>query len=586
MKSRRNSRKLAVKNPGMRLSSLLWSGLLVLTGILVLPPFLLLAIGSFWGAPPGDPGSLSLQTYIEAYSSPETYRVLWNSVYIATCKTFLALIWGVSMAWLVTRTDMPFRGLIEVLIPVPFFIPGLFSIFGWIHLANPYNGLINQFLQFIFGFEKPLLNIYSYGGIIFIMTLGSASFIYLLTVGAFRGLDPALEESARTCGAGLLTTFFRITLPMIAPALLGAFVLSFIRGLEAFEAPVLLGSPVKIYVFTNEIHRAVTFRDPPQYGLAAALGVTLIVITLLLVFAQWRILGERQFFTITGRGYNPHPFKLHHWRWPAFAFCSLNFLLDGALPIAMLVANSVSSIPGVYRWELITFRHYRTAFMDEVVIRSLYNTTLLALLGAFIGILLSVLIAYAATRTKFWGRRMLDLLSWLPWTLPGIVLGVGMLWAVLMLPGYSVLYGTLWILLISFLIKGLPLGVRAVTGSLVQIHHELEECARIHGASWGQNCRYVLLPLIRPGILAAGVFFAYAVLRDLSTAVLLYGYGSEVLTVAMLRYWAEGRVQVVSVLALTTLLLLVILSALQRLVVRKSPGAAWDSPPGNKPAAA
>ena len=571
----------------MRVSNVLWSALLLICAVLVLPPFLLIALGSFWGAPPGEPGALSLRTYIEAYSSPYTYSVLWNSLYIAFMKTCLAMIWGVTMAWFVTRTDMPFRGLMEVLIPVPFFIPGLFSIFGWIHLANPQNGLMNQVLQTLFGLEQPTFNIYSYGGIIFIMALGSTSFVYLLTVGAFRGLDPALEESARTCGAGLVSTFFRITLPMIAPALLGAFILSFIRGLEAFEAPVLLGSPVRIYVFTNEIYRAVTFHDPPQYDLAAALGVTIIAITFLMVFAQWSILGERQFFTITGRGYHPHPFKLRAWRWPAFLFCSLNFLLDGAFPIAVLVANSLSSIPGVYRWELLTLQNYGTAFSDKIVIRALYNTTLLAALAALLGILLSGLIAYVNTRTRFWGRRFIDLLSWLPWTMPGIVLGVGMLWAVLMFPLYSSLYGTLWILLVAFMIKGLPLGVRAMTGSLVQIHRELEESARIHGASWSQNCWHIVLPLVRPGVLAAGIFFAYTVVRDLSTAALLYGYGSEVLTVAMLRYWSEGRQQVVSVLALTMLVLLVALSALQRLFTGRKRAAPLLEPEAVlKPAAA
>ncbi|MBI4523682.1 MAG: iron ABC transporter permease [Deltaproteobacteria bacterium] len=550
----------------MRVSNLLWSALLFVTAALVLPPFLFLVAGSLSGAAPGEPGTLSLKTYLEAYASSRTYRVLWNSFLIAFAKTCVAMIWGVTVAWLVTRTDLPFRRLLEVLIPIPFFIPGLFSVLGWIHLANPNNGLINQFAQALLGLETAPFNIYSYSGIIFIMTLGSTSFIYLLTVGAFRGLDPALEESARTCGAGMLLTFFRVSLPLITPALLGAFILSFIRGLEAFEAPLLLGSPVNIYVFTNEIHRAITFRDPPQFGLAAALGVTIIVITFVLVFAQWRILGDRQFVTITGRGYSPHPFKLRGWRWPAFFFCLLNFLLDGIFPIAMLVASSLSSIPGIYGWELITLKHYMTAFSDRIVLRALYNTTLLAILAALVGIVLSAFIAYVTTRTRFWGRRLIEILSWLPWTMPGIVLGVGMLWTVLITPGYSALYGTLWVLLVAFVIKGLPLGVQALTGSLVQVHRELEESARTHGASWGQSCRYILFPLIRPGISAAGIFFAYTVVRDLSSAVLLYGYGSEVLTVAILRYWTEGRQPVVSVLALTTLVLLVLLSALDRVL--------------------
>ncbi|MBI2989070.1 MAG: iron ABC transporter permease [Deltaproteobacteria bacterium] len=563
----------------IRLRTVASTGLLVLVVLLVLPPFLMLLVGSFWGGAPGAPGQISLRSYIQAYTSPHTYQVLLNSILISFSKTCLAVVWGVVLAWLVTRTDVPFRRTMEVLIPVPFFIPALFTTFAWILLANPHNGLVNQVLTRVFGPEFSPFNIYSYGGIIFVMALGSTSFVYILTFGAFRGLDPALEEAARACGAGWDKTFVRITLPLVAPALLGASILSFIRGIEAFEGPVLLGTPVGIYVFTNEIYRAITFYDPPQYGVATALGMTVILITFILVFIQWCILGERQYFTITGKGYNPHTIRLRGWRWPAFCVFALYFLLAVVFPVGQLVASSFQRTVGVYGLELMTLDNYRRAFSEEIVLRALQNTLILAIAASSLGVLLSALIAYVTTRTQFWGRRLMELISWLPWTMPGIVLAVGMLWAYLSIPGLSVFYGTLGILLIAFVMKGLPLGVRALSGTIVQVDRELEDCARVHGATWMQTFWSIMLYLIRPGMVAGGMLFAYITVRDLSTPVLLYGYGTEVLSIAMLQFWAESKPQIVSVLAVVMLLLLMILSGAQRwLLIKGEPLEESEAP--------
>lgn len=557
----------------IRLRTVLATGLLVLVICLVLPPFLMLFLGSMWEAPPGGPGKLSLRSYIDAYSSPITYRVIANSFFISFSKTLLATIWGVVLAWIVTRTDVPLRRTMEILIPVQFFIPAIFNAIAYLFLLNPNTGFINQSLMTVFGLGSVPLNLYSYGGLIFVMTIGSTAFVFVLTYGAFRGLDPALEESARTCGATMAQTFIRVTLPLVAPAILGAFVLSFISGIEAFEAPVLIGTPAGIYVFTNEIYRAISFFDPPRYGVATALGITVVLLTFFLVYLQWRILGQRQYFTITGKGYNPHSIRLRAWRWPAFFVGALYVFIAVILPVGQLLFSSFQSTLGVFSLDTFTLNNYREAFASEIILRALRNTLFLAMAAATLGVFLSSLIAYVTTRTQFAGKRWLDLISWLPWTLPGIVLAIGMLWAYLTIPGLHIFYGTIWILLIAFIIKGLPLGVRALSGTMVQVHQELEDCARVHGASWLRTFWSIVLRLIRPGMLAGGIFFAYIAVRDLSTPILLYGYGSEVLSIVMLEAWSGGKPQVVSVLAIVMLLLLTVLSAIQRwlLIQRQQP---------------
>jgi iron(III) transport system permease protein len=551
----------------IRLRTVLATGLLILVAFLVLPPFLMLFVGSIWGAPPGMPGELSLSAYIDAFSSPYTYKVIANSFFISFVKTLLAMVWGVLLAWLVTRTDVPLRRTMEVLIPVQFFIPAIFNAFAYIMLLNPHSGLINQLFMGTFGLESAPFNIYSYTGMIFVMTIGSTAFIFLLTYGAFRALDPSLEDSARTSGAGAMETLARITLPLLAPAILGAFILSFIQGIEAFEVPVLIGTPAGIYVFTNEIYRAITFFEPARYGVATALGILIVLLTFIMVYIQWRIQGERQYSTITGKGYTPRLVRLRRWRWPAFCVGAFYILLAVMLPIGQLLLSSLQSNVGVLSLGSFTLVNYYQAFQDEIVLRALYNTILLAVLSALCGVTLSVLIAYVTIRLRFWGNRWLELLSWLPWTLPGIVLATGMLWAYLTLPGLWILYGSLWILLVAYIIKGLPLGVRALSGTMIQVHQELEDCARVHGASWLRTLWSIVLRLIRPGIMAGGIFFVYIAIRDLSTPILLYGFGTEVLSIVLLQFWAEKQPQVVSVLAIIMLAVLTAFSAIQRLLL-------------------
>jgi iron(III) transport system permease protein len=544
----------------------------------------MLFVGSIWGAPPGMPGQLSLNAYRDAFSSPYTYKVIANSFFISFTKTALATIWGVLLAWLVTRTDIPLRRTMEVLIPVQFFIPAIFNALAYLMLLNPHSGLVNQLLIRIFGFSSPPFDIYSYTGIIFVMAIGSTAFIFLLTYGAFRALDPSLEESARTCGAGTIKTLTRITFPLVAPAILGAFILSFIQGMEAFEVPVLIGTPAGIYVFTNEIYRAITFFEPARYGVATALGIAIVILTFAMVYIQWRIQGERQYSTITGKGYNPRLVRLRHWRWPAFLFGALYIFLAVVLPIGQLLLSSLQSNVGVLTLDSLTLRNYYHAFQDDIVWRALYNTLLLAVLSAIGGVSLSVLVGYVISRMNFWGKRWLELLSWLPWTLPGIVLATGMLWAYLTLPGLWIFYGSLWILLIAYIIKGLPLGVRALSGTIVQVHQELEDCARVHGASWLRTLWSIVLRLIRPGIMAGGIFFVYIAIRDLSTPILLYGYGTEVLSIVLLQFWAEKRPQVVSVLAILMLAVLTAFSAIQRfLLVEKERPETIDAEIPGKP---
>src|SRR5438270_13166358 len=248
----------------------------LVVGFIVLFPLVMLVFGSFWSARPGVPGTLTLNNYIEAYTDPETFKVLLTTVLLIGAKTLLAVTFASTLAWIVTRTDTPFRGTLEILLTLPFFIPGLLEAIGWIMLLSPNTGTINVWLKSLFGLQDAPLNIYSLGGMIWVMSLGSTSFIFLLLVNALRNMDASLEESARASGAGPVRTALTVTLPLVAPVILGAGMLSFIRAMDSFEVPVLLGLPAKVFVFSNRIYAAVQYDYPVNYGLATALGVSFI----------------------------------------------------------------------------------------------------------------------------------------------------------------------------------------------------------------------------------------------------------------------------------------------------------------------
>lgn len=528
--------------------------LLLLVGVLVLYPTYMLFYGSLWSARPGFPGHFTVQHYVATATSPETYRVLWTSLLVVAGKTLVATAIAVYLAWLVTRTDVPYRTLIEVVAPLPFFVPGLLTAIGWAMLANPTNGTLNQVVAGALGLEAGPFNVYSYGGIIFVMALHSAAFVYLLIVAAFRNLDASLEESARMSGAGGRTVFRAVTLPLVLPALSGAVILTFIAGLEAFETPVVLGTPARIFLFTNEIHYAMTVSVPANIGRAMTLGVWLVALTLLLVVLQWRLLGRRSYTSVTGKGYRPQVIELRAWRWPAFALFVLYALVAVALPIGQIFATSFFRVFGLLDWSMFTLDNYRQVLTDPLLGRALRNTLFLAVVGGAILVVLSGLIAYVVVRTRFAGRRLLELLSWLPWTLPGIVLSLAMLWAYIRVPG---LYGTVLILLVAYVTHGIPLGTRALSGTLAQVSMDLEESARMSGASWWTTFTHILLALLRPGIVAAWLLLAALFIRTLSIPVMLMSPGNEVLSVLTLNYWDQGQGQKVAVVAMLMLLLLV-----------------------------
>ena len=538
-----------------RVSALIALG--VVLAFLSVYPLSMLLYGSLHSTPPGMAGTFNLDGYRDVLTR-ESLITLFNTIGISLAKTIPSLVLAVLLAWILARTDTPFRSTLEVLVTLPFFVPPILTAMAWGMLGNPQVGLLNQLYQWVTGSASSPINVYSYGGVVWHMMQYAVPFLFLLIVDAFRAMDPSLEEAARMCGASRWRTFRTVTLQLMLPALTSAAILSFIRGIENFESPLFFGTPAGIHVITTEIYDSINQRSPPQYQYATAASFVIMALLFLIVLLQWRLLRGRSFTTVSGKGYSPAVIKLGKWRWVTFAFCILFFVITVVLPIGQLLIGSFFKFFGFYEWDMLTLDHYREVFASSEFWRGFGNTMLLGLIGASLTMVLGGAVAYISVRTKWRGRSLIDAMAWLPWMMPGIVLGVGFLWGFALLPLAIPIYGTIWALLLAYISLGTPLSVRVMSSAYAQLSYDLEECSRVHGASWLQTMWRIMIALAWPSFAIGWVLVFFGIMRELSASVLLYSVGSEVLSVVLLKLWVNGNAEQVSVIGLMMMLLVIL----------------------------
>jgi iron(III) transport system permease protein len=542
--------------------------LILLLAFLSLYPLSMLLYGSLHTTPPGIPGTFDLSGYRQVFTWP-TAVVFANTVGISLIKTVIALALAVLFGWIIARTNTPARGALEVLITLPFFVPPILTAMAWGMLGNPQVGVVNLVWRWITGSADPLVNIYSYGGVIWHMLQYSTPFLFLFIVEAFRSMDPALEEASRMCGASQWRTFLKVTFALMMPAVVTAFLLSFIRGLENFESPLFFGTPAKIEVVTTAIYNSINHQSVPNYQFASALSFAIMALMFLLVLWQWRLLRGKSFQTVTGKGYAPRLIDLGPWRWLTFALCVAFFVISVVLPIGQLLLGSFFQFFGFYQWDMLTLEHYRSVLSNGEVWRAFRNTFALGLFGASGTMVLGSIVAYISTRTRWGGRQVIDVLAWLPWMMPGMVLAVGFLWGFAFLPSFISIYGTIWALLIAYVALGTPIAVRVMSAAYRQLSFDLEECSRVHGASWWQTLWRILIALAWPSFAVGWVLTFFGIMRELSASVLLYSVGSEVLSIVLLRMWENGQAETVSVIGLMMMLLVFLFRWVQLRLIKR-----------------
>jgi iron(III) transport system permease protein len=529
-------------------------------------PLLMLLYGSIRSAPIGEPGATyTIQNYVKAYFDREFYLLLLNSIYYALGTCSLTFLIGTFLAWVSERTNTPFKKLFIVMSLIPFIIPGILSTISWILLLSPKIGLINIVLKQLLGLESAPFNIYSMWGMIWAESIHLYPLVFLLMSAAFRNMDTSLEEAALTAGSSTFQTFRRVTLPLMRPAMFSVLLINFIRGIEAFEVPALIGVPAKISVFTTKIFLAI-HQFPSDFGLAGAYAVTLLVISTIGVLIYGKITRrEERYATVTGKGYRPRVIDLGGWKYVTLGISFLIFFLAVIMPVFVLLWSSFIPYYGVPSKELMqkmTLANYNYILNYPLALTAFKNSFYLSVGSATLVMLLTSVIAWITVKTKLPGRGFLDTMTFIPIAMPGIVLGVSLIWVYLTLP--IPIYGTIWVLLLAYMTKYIPYGIRAASASMIQINKELEEASLTAGGTWSQTFRKIILPLLMPGFTAGWIYISIIALRELSTSILLYSYNSTVLSIMAFDLWEGGQYTYVCALGVLMVLLLVAMAAIAR----------------------
>ncbi|WP_028324256.1 ABC transporter permease [Desulfatirhabdium butyrativorans] len=523
----------------MNRKPLLTASLLVIVGFLTVCPVIMLAIGSF-SSGFGRFDQFTWSKYVQAYTDPEFFAVLWNTLVFTAGSAFVTTVLALFLAYMNTRTNIPFKFLFGVVTIIPMMIPHILFTASWAMLLNPNNGMLNRLLMEIFGLRTSVFNIYTLPGMILVESLLDLPIAYLVIVPAMSAFDVSLEESSRVCGASNVGTLLRITLPVLRPAILSSMILVMVRALASFAVPSVIGMPGRIYVFASHIYRIVATGFAADYGKAAAVGMSAMAASMVLISIYRYLTGESErFVTVSSRGFKPTLIDLKGWRYPAFAVVGLLCFILIVLPVMVLFYNSMLPYimaPSAKAFSMMSWKNWITVLNDPVSLLSLKNSLFLGFAGASLGVLLSVLVAYVIVKVRTKAAGALESLSFLSFSFPGIVIGVGFMWFFVRTP----LYATLWALLIGYIATYLPYGVRPLSSAFVQIHSHLEESSRVCGASPFYTMRRIVLPLLIPGIVSGWILMATMFVRELTLSVVLSRPGTEVLAVQILRFAEDG----------------------------------------------
>jgi len=542
---------------------LIFLGLAAVLAFLSLYPSFFLLYGSLTDSPLGVPGHFTLQNYVQAYSDPEAYRLILTSFIFGIGASGLSVILALTLAWITIRTNAPFRRLFELTAIIPNIMPPILISISWVLLLNPSNGLINATLMWIFGLEQAPFNIYSLPGLIFVEGLILTPLSFLIIAAALKGMDPSLEESAKTLGSNEFGVAGRITFPLMRPAILAAGTLNFVRAVESFDTPAIIALPARIEVFTTKIWREALGSFPTNHNLAATYGVGILVIALLFVYLYRRFTSQvESFSTVTGKGFRPHQIELGKWKYLASSAAFALLVLMVALPFLMLLLVSLMPyyhVPTWETWKNLTLSNYRYILDTQRVHKAFGNSLFLAIVGASVCMFLAALTSYITVRTKIAARGLLEGLVFIPWAFPGSALALGLLWAYVDFP--VPIYATIWIIMIAYVTRFLPYGLRAVSSTIIQIHKELEEASIACGAGFFATFRRILIPLMRPGIMAGWIILATIYMREFSASIFLYSPGSEPLGPLLYFLYLDGMRGRVGALGVVISILCVILIA-------------------------
>jgi iron(III) transport system permease protein len=540
--------RLARRVAGPRLEHVVMGGAVVALVILVVLPLMSLLFGSVRGEE-----GLGFGYFAEVLTGRLYVTALKNSLMLGAWTSLFGTIIGLTLAWAVARTDVPAKPLLQLTATLSYLSPPFLTAIAFTYLFSPNAGLINAFMRDVAGLPWLTFNIFSMPGLVLVTVMHTFPFVYLLAASALQSVDASYEEAAQILGAGKLRTALAITAPLVAPAVLSGTLLGFVNAIALFGSQAIIGLPGRIVTLPTRIYAL--FDYPPEYGLASALSLVFVLITIVALYLQRAFLARRSYVTLSGKGSRPQLVRLGKLRFALLGFGIVIFIVSILAPYSTLIAVSFSKSWGLDFWKGLTLANYKFILFDyDVTRRAILNSLMLATMAATIAVLLGAVIGWIDLRTKVPGRRLLDYFALIPLGLPGIVVAVALIQFWLAMP--VALYGTLAILLLAYVGRYIPLGVRAANAALRQIDPALEESAQILGASWLTTMREVTLPLIRPGLFAGWLLVFVPVIQELSASILLFSSSSITLAVAIYNLYETGYIEPVAALAMINMVII------------------------------
>jgi iron(III) transport system permease protein len=542
--------------------------LLIVVGALVLYPLGFLITESLNTGDPQSfpPEAWGISNYLELVQEP---GVIGNTLLVASIATVLAVVFGFIQAWILSRTAISGRDRLERMMELPYYMTPLIGALAWGVLLGPKTGLINQAWH-VFGFKSDVFNIYSAWGIAWVMALFEGTVAFVIISAAMKSMDPSLEESSRVMGAGKLRTALRITLPMVAPGVLSATVMVFAEMLGSFAAAFVLGIPGRFYVVTTAIWES-TLSYPPDYGHAAAMGLSLFGAMVITLGLSRLIMRKGSYATITGKAFRPRPMDVGVWRYLLLAIAWGYILVAVILPLLALTLTSFEKFATVIIPQMhFTLANFQMAIGMGSIGPAFENSMILGISVATLGVPVMGLLAWIIYRSAMRGGWLMEYVVMIPQAVPRLVFGLGLLWAWINIP--LPLYGTLWLMGIAYFTVFLPLGLRTIAGVVMQVDKSLEECARVCGASWAFQMRTVTLPLLRPGLVAAWLLIFIASVRELGVSVFLMGPNSKVIAPSIVSSWLSASSELSAAMALMQTVMVFIAVAIMFRVARSVTG--------------
>jgi iron(III) transport system permease protein len=516
--------------------------------VLVVLPLAFLVVGSITAD-----GQLTSEHFREALSSRLYVGALRNSLILGFSTALLSVAVGLPLAWAVSRTNVPAKKFIHLTAVVSYLTPPFLTAIAFVNLFSPRAGLVNRYVRDVLGMPGLTFDVFSMAGLILVTVPHTFPFVYLLAASALESVDASMEESAQILGAGRWRTAAAVTAPLVAPAILSGALVAFVNAIALFGSQAIIGLPGRVFTLPTRIYAL--FDYPPQYGLASALSLIFVAVTVAALYLQRRYLARRSYVTLGGKGNRPQLVDLGAARWGVFAFSVGVFVVAVAAPYLTLLAVSVSRSWGLEFWQNLTLQHYRFVLFEyDVTRRAIWNSLILASATATLAVLIGSFVGWIDLRTVLRGRKLLDYTSLIPLGLPGIVVAVALIqfWLRVPLP----IYGTLLIILLAYTGRYVPLGVRSANAAFRQIDPSLEETARVTGAGWLRTFRSVTLPLARPGLFAGWLLVFVPALQELSASVLLFSSGSITLAVAVYNLYETGALGPVAALAIVTMVII------------------------------